>query len=96
MGTTAATIRSPGRPNGRHDSAWTHAKQPASKTAGHHNGKSIPSGRNTQFATASQATAMAAVPYSMGQPTRARVVSGKVNIRGGKVDSLLAISASKP
>jgi len=36
---------------------------------------------------------MATVPYNMGQPTRARVVIGKVNICAGKIDSLPVMSS---
>ena len=63
--------------------------------AGHQNGASVPAGRIMRLATASQPNAMATVPYNIGQPTSARVVSGNVNIRAGKVDSWLTMSASR-
>jgi hypothetical protein len=47
------------------------------------NGTSIPTGHRRKSATASQRLDAAAVPYSIGQPASAAVVTGSVNMRAG-------------
>src|SRR6267378_3432993 len=56
----------------------------------------MPDGHNANSLVASHRIIMAAVPYSIGQPTSAAVVAGCVNMRTGYIDWRAARSPSSP
>src|SRR5712691_7939614 len=56
----------------------------------------MPDGHAASSRVASQRIAMAAVPYSIGHPASAAVVTGRVNERGGYMDWRPARSPEKP
>ena len=75
--------RIPRQPYGIHVNTWVHARNTAASTAGQTNGTSMPHGHRARDAVASQRVTIAAVPYNIGQPASAAVVTGSVNIRAG-------------
>src|SRR2546422_5922219 len=66
-----------------HISACVHARNTPASSAGQISGSSTPHGHRAESAVTSHRIATAAVPYSIGQPTRAAVLSGSANMRAG-------------
>ena len=93
---TATITRSPRKPYGIHVSACVQASSAAAPSAGHTTGTSTPDGHTASSRVASHRIAMAAVPYSIGQPARAAVVTGSVNRRAGYIDWRAARSPARP
>src|SRR2546425_9729195 len=83
---TVTIARSPGKPYGIHISACVHARNTGASSAGQISGSSIPHGHRAESAVTSHRIATAAVPYTIGQPTRAAVLAGSANMRAGKID----------
>ena len=80
---TVTITRTPGKPYGIHVSTCVQARNAAASSAGQINGTSIPHGHRAKSAVTSHRLAMAAVPYSIGQPASAAVVTGSANMRAG-------------
>ena len=90
------TIRSPGSGYGIQVSACVQASNDAARNAGQTDGMSKPDGHRASSLVAAHRIAMAAVPYSIGQPASAAVVTGSVNMRAGYIDWRAARSPSRP
>ena len=80
---TVNVTRSPRKPYGIHISTCVQARNTAASRAGQINGRWMPHGHRARRAVASVRVAMATVPYSIGHPASAAVVTGSVNRRAG-------------
>jgi len=80
----ARATRSQGRPNGHHIRACVQARTTAASRAGQASGGCHPHGGKIRHAATSHSRAIAAAPYSIGQPASAAVFTGRVNMREGK------------
>src|SRR2546428_3648274 len=83
---TVTIARSPGKPYGIHISTCVHARNTAASSAGQISGSSIPHGHRAESAETSHRIATAAVPYRIGQPTRAADVRRSAHMLAGSVD----------
>ena len=88
--------RIPGKPYGIHVSACVHARKTAASSGGQISGTSIPHGQRANNAVPSHKLATATVPNSIGQPASAAVLTGRANIRAGKIDWRAARSPESP
>src|SRR2546430_364755 len=73
--------RKPGSAYGIHVSACVHARSEAASSAGQRIGITNPDGHTPRNRVANHKSAMAVVPYNIGNPAKAAFVIGSVNLR---------------
>src|SRR4030095_7936123 len=94
--TIDVTMRIPRSGYGIQVSACVHARSDAANNAGQYTGTATPAGKLPAVLIANHSSIIETQPYSIGHPASAADETGRVNIRGGYIDSRAPRSPEMP